>query len=127
MDRNFNAIAISINPKETFKVFNQPPDFAILLSNPGKNAKNANGSAIANENSRNPITGPNRSFCSDTSTSKLPIKGAVHEKETKTRVRAIKKMPEKLLVPAFESALFVQEDGRVISNAPKNDIPKTNE
>jgi hypothetical protein len=125
LDKNFNAIAISINPKETFNVFNQPPDFAILLSSPGKNAKKANGNAIANEKPRNPITGPKRSFCCDTSTSKLPIKGAVHEKETNTSVSAIKKIPEKLLLLAFESTLFVQEDGNVISNAPRNDIPKT--
>ena len=53
------------------------------------------------------------------------MKGAVHEKDTNTRVSAIKKIPEKLWVLAFESTRFVQEAGSVISNAPKNDIPKT--
>ena len=80
---------------------------------------------MAIENPRNPIRGPNRSFCRVTSTNKFPMKGAVHEKDTSTRVSAIKKMPEKLRVLAFESTLFVQEAGRVISKAPKNDIPKT--
>ena len=53
------------------------------------------------------------------------MKGAVHEKDTSTSVSAIKKIPEKLLVLAFESTLFVHEAGSVISNAPKNDTPKT--
>jgi hypothetical protein len=52
------------------------------------------------------------------------MKGAVHEKETNTKVRAIKKIPERLLVFDLESTLFVQAAGNVISNAPKNDIPK---
>jgi hypothetical protein len=51
------------------------------------------------------------------------MKGAVHENETNTNVSAIKKIPEKLLMFAFESALFVHEDGRVISKAPRNEIP----
>jgi len=118
-------MAISMNPKETFNVFNHPPDFAILLSKPGKNANNAKGNAIANENPRKPMMGPSLSFCCVTSTNKFPIKGAVHENDTNTNVRAIKKIPEKLLVLAFESTLLVQEEGNVISNAPKKDIPKT--
>lgn len=125
MDKNFNAIAISIKPKETFKVFNQPPDLAILFSNPGKNANNAKGNAIAKENPRKPIIGPSLSFCCVTSTNKFPINGAVHEKETNTNVRAMKKIPEKFCVLAFESTLLVHEEGNVISNAPKKDIPKT--
>jgi hypothetical protein len=80
---------------------------------------------MAREKPRKPIIGPSLSFCWVTSTNKFPIKGAVHEKETSTRVRAIKKIPEILLVLAFESILLVQEDGSVISNAPKNEIPKT--
>src|ERR1019366_8391351 len=124
LDKNFNAIAISINPKDTFNVFNQPPDFAILLSNPGKNANNANGNAIAREKPRNPIIGPSLSCCCVTSTNKFPIKGAVHENDTNTNVSAIKKIPEKLLWLAFESTLLVHDEGNVISKAPKKDIPK---
>ena len=124
MDKNFRAIAISINPKQTFNVFNQPPDFAILLRRPGKKANSANGNAIARENPRKPTIGPARSFCCVTSINKLPIKGAVHEKETNTSVSAMKNIPEKLCVLAFASTLFVQEEGNVISKAPKKEIPK---
>ncbi len=51
--------------------------------------------------------------------------GPVQEKDTNTRVRAMKKIPMKLPVPALESDLFIQEAGRFISNAPKKEIPKT--
>jgi hypothetical protein len=50
--------------------------------------------------------------------------GPVHEKETTTKVSAIKKIPIKLPVLALLSALFPHELGRDISNAPKNEIPK---
>ena len=50
--------------------------------------------------------------------------GPVQENETTTSVRAIKKMPIKLPVPALLSALFDHELGKPISNAPKNEIPK---
>lgn len=118
-------MASSINPKETFKVFNHPPDFAILFNKPGKKAKNAKGKAMAIENPKKPITGPTLSFCWLTSINKLPIKGAVHEKETSTNVNAIKKIPEKLFKPALESTLFVQAAGNVISKAPRKEMPKT--
>src|SRR5678815_3152051 len=49
--------------------------------------------------------------------------GPVHEKETTTSVSAIKKMPANELMPAFLSALFAQEEGSVISNAPKKEAP----
>jgi hypothetical protein len=127
LDKNFKAIASSIKPKETFNVFSHPPDLAILLSRPGKKANNANGSAIAMEKPRKPIIGPSLSFCLLTSISKFPIKGAVHENDTNTNVKAIKKIPLKLLRLAFESTVFVHDAGRVISNAPKKEIPnKTN-
>src|SRR5258706_14356475 len=116
-------MASSINPKETFNVLSHPPDLAILFSNPGKKANNANGNAIAIENPRNPIIGPILSFCRLISTNRFPIKGAVHENDTSTKVNAIKNIPEKLLILAFESTLLVQDDGKVISNAPKNEIP----
>ena len=58
-------------------------------------------------------------------TSKLPMMGPVHEKETTTRVSAIKKIPIKLPVPALLSALVDQEAGNAISNAPRKEIPNT--
>ena len=118
-------MASSIKPKETFKVFSHPPDFAILLSRPGKNAKNANGNAIAIEKPRKPIMGPILSFCWLTSINKLPIKGAVHENETSTNVKAIKNIPEKLPMLDFESILLVQAAGSVISKAPRKDMPNS--
>src|SRR5690606_17848895 len=50
--------------------------------------------------------------------------GPVHEKETNTSVSAMKKIPIKLVAPALLSALFDQELGSVISNAPRKEIPK---
>ena len=49
--------------------------------------------------------------------------GPVQEKETTASVSAIKKMPRKLPVPALLSAFVDQEEGRVISKAPKNEKP----
>ncbi|MEJ7676052.1 MAG: hypothetical protein WKF59_25965 [Chitinophagaceae bacterium] len=49
----------------------------------------------------------------------------MHENETSTKVRAIKNIPEKLLILALESILFVHEAGNVISKAPRKEIPKT--
>ena len=49
--------------------------------------------------------------------------GPVQEKETTASVRAMKKIPKKLPVPALLSALVDQEEGSVISKAPKKEIP----
>ena len=54
-----------------------------------------------------------------------PRIGPVHEKETKTVVRAIKKAPRYPPLSAFLSDLFIQEEGRVISNIPKNEKAKS--
>ena len=50
--------------------------------------------------------------------------GPVQENDTSTRVSAMKKIPMKLVVPARASDRFIQEDGRLISKAPRNEIPK---
>ena len=50
--------------------------------------------------------------------------GPVQEKETTTNVSAIKKIPIKLPVLALLSALLLHELGKLISKAPKNEIPK---
>src|SRR5687767_11299169 len=102
---------ISMNPNDTFNVLSHPPDFAILFNSPGKKAKNAKGKAIAKENPTKPMIGPRRACCWLTSTKRFPMNGAVHENETNTSVSAIKNIPEKLLVFAFESALFVHLAG----------------
>ena len=46
------------------------------------------------------------------------------EKDTSTNVSAIKNIPEKLFKLALESTLFVHDEGNVISNAPRKEIPK---
>ncbi len=51
--------------------------------------------------------------------------GPVHEKDTTTKVSAIKNIPKKLPVPALLSALLDHEAGNSILKAPKKEIPKT--
>ena len=54
------------------------------------------------------------------STNRKPIIGPVHEKLTKTKVKAMRKMERSpLVLLALLSTLFVHDDGRVISNQPK--------
>lgn len=57
-DRNLNARASSINPKDTFTVFNHPPDFGSEFNQPGNKAKMAKGTARAKENPNIPTSGP---------------------------------------------------------------------
>ena len=47
-ERNLKASASSKNPRTTFVVFNQPPDFGNEFNQFGNNANNANGNAKAN-------------------------------------------------------------------------------
>ncbi len=52
--------------------------------------------------------------------------GPVQEKLTNVRVNAIKKIPSKPPVfSALESTALLQEEGRVNSNAPKNEAANT--
>ena len=73
-----------------------------------------------------PIAGPEIFPIVAASTNNVPIKGPVHEKDTRARVNAIKKI---LITPvvcsAFPSIAFDHLDGNLISNAPKNEIPNT--
>ena len=53
--------------------------------------------------------------------------GPVQEKETTTSVNAIKKMPANDPTLALLSVLLAQDEGSVISKAPRNETPnKTN-
>ena len=106
-------------------VFNQPPDFGISLSHDGKIAKRVNGIANADENPSMPIAGPRYAPLETASTSKVPIMGPVHEKETKASVKAIKNRP--IIPPLFDflSIWLTKLDGSVISKAPKNEMAKT--
>ena len=52
--------------------------------------------------------------------------GPVQENDTRVRVNAMRKMLSRPLVFSdFWSILLLQEDGSVISNAPKNEAAKT--
>ena len=60
------------------------------------------------------------------STSRVPMMGPVQEKETMTRVDAMKKMLNKPVVfSALLSILLLQESGSLISNAPKKEMANT--
>ncbi len=81
-----------MNPNTTFTEFNQPPDFGRLLSLEGKKAKNPKGRATAMENPNIPMMGRSTEPRA-ASTNTVPTIGAVQEKETNTRVNAMKKAP----------------------------------
>ena len=83
-----------------------------------------NGKAIPKPKLAKPTNGPHTPPLL-ASTAMPPIKADVHEKDTITKVSAIKKIPVKLLVLAFESTLFVQEEGSVSSNAPRKEKAKS--
>ena len=57
--------------------------------------------------------------------SKLPTTGPVQLKETKVKVKAIKKIPAKFPMLLLESILLTNACGNVISNMPKNDAANT--
>ena len=116
-DKNFNAKANSINPRTTFTVFIQPPDFGKLCNACGNNANkpktNAQANpkpAKANVNNVGTLVAP-----ATTPPNKLPRIGPVQENETITKVKAIKKIP---INPPASSALedlLAMELGKVIS------------
>ncbi len=54
----------------------------------------------------------------------VPTIGPVQEKETSTRVRAIKKTPKRPPFSDLASALFTKDVGITISNAPKKEAAK---
>ena len=81
------------------------------------------GKAIPNPKLAKPTNGPQTPPLL-ANTAMPPINADVHEKETITKVSAIKKIPVKLFVLAFESTLLVQEEGSVSSKAPKNENAK---
>ena len=123
-DKNLNAKASSKNPNTTLTVLSHPPDLGIECSHPGKAAKKAKGSAIANEKPNIPIIGaipPSEAAC----TKSVPTMGPVQENDTIASAKAIKKMPTKPLRSAWASILVLHELGKVSSNAPKNDTAKT--
>ncbi len=126
LDRNLKASANSRKPSTTFTEFNQPPDCGKLFSQDGNAAKRPKGRA-------KPIPNPNIPTVSalappsDDSTlpRSAPNNGPVHEKLTRTKTIAIKNIPMKPPTSDALSALFIQLEGSVISNAPKKLMAKT--
>ena len=72
-----------------------------------------------------PIAGPVTSPLTAACTSRLPMIGPVHEKETNERVKAMKKMP--INPPRSDARLeaFSHLPGRVVSKAPKKETANT--
>ena len=124
MERNLNANANSKKPNTTFTVFIQPPDLGKECNQPGKAANKAKGKAIANEKPNIPIIG-DIPPCEAACTNNEPTIGPVHEKDTMANANAIKKIPIKPLRSAWASILVLHELGKVISNAPKNEMANT--
>ena len=116
-DKNLRAKANYINPRTTFTVFIQPPDFGKLCNACGNNANNPKTSAQANPkpakakvNNVGTLVAP-----ATTPPNKLPKIGPVQENDTMTKVKAIKKIP---INPPASSALedlLAIELGNVIS------------
>ena len=99
-ERNLKAKANSKNPRTTFTVFSQPPDFGNEFIHPGNAANNPKGSARAREKPNIPINGAIPPMVAD-STNNVPTIGPVQEKDTSARARAIKKIP---IIPPLSEA-----------------------
>ena len=103
--------------------FNHPPDFGSEFNQPGNIANKAKGKASARENPNITNSGPVIPIL-NACTSAVPTIGPVHEKETNESVKAMKNIPIKPPLSEALSILFTNADGRVISKAPKKEIPK---
>ena len=89
-------------------------------------ANMVNGSANAIANPSIPIAGDSMSPLVDTSTSRKPMMGPVHEKLTNVRVNAMRNIP--ISPPVFSALLstaVLHDAGSCSSNAPKKDIANT--
>ena len=127
LDKNLKARANSINPKTTFIEFVHDPDLGSLLITLGKKANKVKGIESAIPKPSIPyvksIAPPSFEILP---TSKVPKIGPVHEKETKTSVKAMKKVENKpVYILDLLSVLVVQELGKVKSKRPNNDNAKT--
>ena len=122
--KNFNAKANSNNPKTIFTELSQLPLFGNEFNQLGNKANNPNGNANADEKPSIPTNGPLTFPLTALSKSNVPIIGPVHEKDTSDSVNAIKNIPNKPPLSLWLSILFTNDEGKVISNAPKNDAAK---
>ena len=81
-----------MKPSTTFRVVIQEPDFGADFSQAGNMAKRVNGRARARAKPNMPTAGASQLPVVVVSTSSMPTMGAVQEKETRTSVKAIKKI-----------------------------------
>ena len=114
-----------MNPNTTFTVFIHPPDFGTDFNSDGKRAKKAKGMASPMEKPSIPRVGPRMFPWVDTATNRKPMMGPVQEKDTSTRVNAMRKMESNpVVLSLFWSILFDHEEGSVSSKAPKKEAAK---
>ena len=131
LDKNLIANAISKNPMNTLKVFIQPPDLGRDFNHVGNTANNAKGIPKANpkpsiaELNWNATADPEPEAVNPVLAKAAPKTGPVHEKDTRAKVKAMKKIPKIPPTLEAESTLFNNLLGRRISKYPKNDIAKT--
>ena len=126
-DKNLNANANSKKPKNTFTLFNHPPEEGKVFNQDGKNANNANGKPNANPNPAIPtVKFQAPPPAEEALANKAPNIGPVQENDTNAKVTAIKNTPTNPPKSDFESALLVHFAGITISNAPKNDNANMN-
>jgi hypothetical protein len=119
MLRNFNDKANSIKPRKIFTVLSQLPELGRLFNHCGKIAKAVKVRANAMENPNIPSTGI--SMCPEAEAiSILPTNGPVQENDTKTKVSAIKKIPNRPPDEDFLSTLVTRLLGKLISKRPRN-------
>ena len=125
-ERNLSAKANSMNPSVTLMIFIQEPDLGACLSQEGNSANNVKGRASAKAKPNMPMAGPIQLPEVAVCTNKKPTIGAVQEKDTNTRVNAIRKIDSRPVVEeALLSILFPQDSGNRSSNHPKKDNANT--
>ena len=112
-----------MKPRTTFTLLSQPPLLGSFLSIEGKNASSAKGSAKAMLKASIVTMGVQNSPCVLLIRT-VPTMGPVQLKLTSTSVSARKNTPRRPFRLLPSSAFVVQDDGNVISNAPKKDAAK---
>ena len=112
-----------MNPRTTFTELSQLPLLS-FLSREGNIAKIVKGRANATEKASIVTIGVQNSPWVDLMRTE-PTIGPVQENDTRTRVRAMKKMPASPPLSELRSLLLTNDEGSVISNAPKNEAANT--
>ena len=107
------------------KVFIQPPDLGNFCNIVGNIAKSEKGKAKAIAKPNIPTVGANSDLPA-ASTNSVPMIGPVQLNDTMTSVKAMKRIDRKPVVAEDFADIFVDHDeGKVNSNAPKNDAANT--